>query len=55
MDDDWWPSLFTLNESEKLWEVLNPGQTLEIEAGPTPLNLLIPKQIEDVRASCKRQ
>jgi predicted lipoprotein with Yx(FWY)xxD motif len=55
MDGDWWPSIFTDNESEKLWGLLSPGATLEIVAGPTQLNLLIPKQIEDVRAHCKLQ
>ena len=52
MDIDWWPSIFTDNESERLWGLLRPGQTLEIVAGPKQLNLLIPKQIEDVRTNC---
>ncbi len=34
--------------------MLRPGRTLEIVAGPKQLNLVIPKQIEDVRTSCTK-
>jgi len=54
MDDDWWPSLLTGNESDTLWALLRPNQTLEVMAGPKQLNLIIPKEIDDVRASCTR-
>jgi hypothetical protein len=40
LDDDWWPSISPGNESETLWGLLRPGQTLEIVAGPKQLNLL---------------
>ena len=54
MDDDWWPTVST-PDTEALWAMLQPGRTLEITAGPKKqLSLVIPKQIEYVRTSCKK-
>lgn len=52
LDESWWPNL-PLGSRMAFWELLKPGQTLEITAGPNQLTLAIPKEIEDLRKSCK--